>query len=762
MIMEDSDSIAREAATVMEEPSISWTDSSKVMEIPANILTDSFIEIDMPSDISSEPLIIMEEPKDLSSEPLIIMEEPNDLSSMPLIIMEEPNSILTDSLMVTEASSDLLEESHVVTEVSTNILSDASTVIEEPITVTTDVSSVTEETINEQDLAGGDQPPTCDQILTSQFRATQFPCDEDTYKHDVINDRTLLPVVENIISPLTDIFTFAAHVDDNTTIPPESDEDALFRMNAKSYFSSRVAVCEFVHDWISHHPPHAFQQIIRCMSYWRTRQLEFEQSQVNAEKVHDNNQRIERTSMESAIFLPVLIWPGFAYGELAYSKAKSFRRMNKSHDWRPVVTNEFTIGILDEIASEFDVLITTSDNMADDVYHRLLQIEKFQYHQFITASGEHENITNPYDNKMYYGDDEIEYNFESYSILGSDYNSIKADDSLYYLSDADYIESSSTTEVEILQDIEGGNDEQTIASNSFPTLPELTNQTLEILRQVLIEATVTMNFIDKHVGSYTVHNAPSDVHYYTDRIKSKYNFTLNSQLVPKSIDDNFHSIEATSELKGLDTKVAVDMEQISNICEQLPIMPRIGILNRRPESIRSLLNIDAIANALENELLHMDENIEKCYILGKISKPTVNVAYFEWGSFQSQIEFYSSVDILLTPHGAQETGLFFMPRCGAILELFPKGYHIPMFFGYLARMSSIAHYTGYISDSTDIEEDLKHGFAGTAYEQSCARSVNLCPQVPPITDYMMNTIVQDWQKCMTKRRRTRYQISHVR
>jgi Glycosyltransferase 61 len=701
----------------------------------------------------------MEEPEAFSTESSNDIVESHFISTESSMVTDEPQNLSTESSMMTKERQNLSTESFMVIEEYSNILSDSSTVLKEPKIGSTENSTVTEDSNSEQDPAASDQSPICAETLTSQIRVTQFPYDKDTYKHEVINDRILL--VENIISPLEDIFNFAAPTNDNNTIPPESDEDALFRMNAKSYFSSRVAVCEFFSDWISKHPSHALQQILRCMSYWRTRKLEFEQSHINADKNNDQNQRMGSNRWESITFLPVLVWPDFAYDELAYSKAKSFRRFNKTHDWRPGVKNEFTIGILpvDELASEFDVLITTTFVMVEDVYHRLLQIEKFQYQQFIASSGEHDNFTNPFDNKMYYGNDGIDYNVESYSILGTDYNNIKGDDSMYYLSDADYSESSSTSEVEMLQG--QGNDEQVLGSKTNASLPEFTSQTREILYKVLTEATVTMKIVDQHFDSYAVHDAPSDVQYYTDRIKSKYNFTYNSQLVPKSVDDHFHSFEATTELYLSDTEIILDMEQKLSMCEQMSIIPRIGILNRRPESLRSLLNIDAIVDALETELLHI-ENVENCYKLGKISKPTVEVAYFEWRPFKEQIEFYSSFDIILTPHGAQETRLFFMPRCEAILEFFPKGYHIPWFFGNLARMSGIAHYTGYISDSTDIEEDLKHGYEGTEWwEQTNARGVNLCPQIPPIIAYMMNSIIQDWQKCVINRRSTRYQISHV-
>jgi hypothetical protein len=48
----------------------------------------------------------------------------------------------------------------------------------------------------------------------------------------------------------------------------------------------------------------------------------------------------------------------------------------------------------------------------------------------------------------------------------------------------------------------------------------------------------------------------------------------------------------------------------------------------------------------------------------------VRVMYFENATFQEQMEFFATVDIVITPHGAQSTGLFFLPICGAIRILY--------------------------------------------------------------------------------------------
>jgi Glycosyltransferase 61 len=62
----------------------------------------------------------------------------------------------------------------------------------------------------------------------------------------------------------------------------------------------------------------------------------------------------------------------------------------------------------------------------------------------------------------------------------------------------------------------------------------------------------------------------------------------------------------------------------------------------------------------------------------------VSVAHFETATFLEQVEFFANTDIVLSPHGAQLTGLAFLPRCGHILEIFPPYYLYDNFFGSLA------------------------------------------------------------------------------
>lgn len=87
--------------------------------------------------------------------------------------------------------------------------------------------------------------------------------------------------------------------------------------------------------------------------------------------------------------------------------------------------------------------------------------------------------------------------------------------------------------------------------------------------------------------------------------------------------------------------------------------PRFGILNRSVKSQRSIVNAEMIASIDAVKRLSWNN--------------TVAVKYFEGETFAEQMDFFRSVDILLTPHGAQLTGLPFMNApCSHVVELFPK------------------------------------------------------------------------------------------
>ena len=88
---------------------------------------------------------------------------------------------------------------------------------------------------------------------------------------------------------------------------------------------------------------------------------------------------------------------------------------------------------------------------------------------------------------------------------------------------------------------------------------------------------------------------------------------------------------------------------------------------------------------------------------------SITIKEFESVSFMvDQVDFYSSINILISPHGAQLTGLPFMPNCGAlVVELMPKGYLLPNWFGGLAIGSGIGYGFVYMLGRDDAANETK-------------------------------------------------------
>mmetsp|Transcript_49151 Transcript_49151/g.55693 ORF Transcript_49151/g.55693 Transcript_49151/m.55693 type:complete len:274 (-) Transcript_49151:134-955(-) len=95
----------------------------------------------------------------------------------------------------------------------------------------------------------------------------------------------------------------------------------------------------------------------------------------------------------------------------------------------------------------------------------------------------------------------------------------------------------------------------------------------------------------------------------------------------------------------------------------------------------------------------------------------VDITYFEGKPFEEQVQFFRNTDILISPHGAGLTGLVFMAggggggssghddsdddgnnSCKEVMELYPKNYAIPYYFGSLAIQSGIRHSYVYYDD----------------------------------------------------------------
>ena len=217
--------------------------------------------------------------------------------------------------------------------------------------------------------------------------------------------------------------------------------------------------------------------------------------------------------------------------------------------------------------------------------------------------------------------------------------------------------------------------------------------------------------------SYVAH--PDDLKDLRDEIVDGYFGTSTrtriAQCPPKSNHANATSPDRPDRDVPMDSSISVPL-------------PRVGILNRL--STRSLLNIDAIEDAVRSELG---------------SNVTVRIADFEDTPFLAQAHFFASIDLLITGHGAQETGIPFLPHCAAVLEIFPKGYFVPEFFGALSAISNHAHYYLYLGghDWRAEVEQLRNGDTGNG---TAGRGIDLCPPVDKIR-HGIRALTRAWREC---------------
>ena len=143
------------------------------------------------------------------------------------------------------------------------------------------------------------------------------------------------------------------------------------------------------------------------------------------------------------------------------------------------------------------------------------------------------------------------------------------------------------------------------------------------------------------------------------------------------------------------------------------------------------MNVDNIVTALQEQ---------------NISTSPITIEYFNGKSFLQQVTFYANYDIILCPHGAQVTGVVFMPRCGAIIEIFPESWVIPEFFGTLAASANIRHYYIILSDPnqpTNVQKWFNSTIPGKR-----RRAHQLCPPIRNIVTAIQQ-IVSDWKICIS-------------
>jgi len=175
--------------------------------------------------------------------------------------------------------------------------------------------------------------------------------------------------------------------------------------------------------------------------------------------------------------------------------------------------------------------------------------------------------------------------------------------------------------------------------------------------------------------------------------------------------------------KLLRTNGKADTGDGSNAPTRRP--PRIVIANRF--KTRKLLGAHNISVLLQEEL-----NLPY----------TPPIFFIEHLPAEQQLELFSNIDILLTPHGAMLTNIPFMPRCSSVIEVIPRAYPLGRYFGTLAAISGVNHSYVYLG------EDLVADTVGwrTRKLQARARSFPLCAPVHALIE-AVKIQVDQWHQC---------------
>lgn len=158
--------------------------------------------------------------------------------------------------------------------------------------------------------------------------------------------------------------------------------------------------------------------------------------------------------------------------------------------------------------------------------------------------------------------------------------------------------------------------------------------------------------------------------------------------------------------------------------------PKITILNRSPRSGRHLLEIHRWKEVLES--VHKKIHIRV-------------VSSMDGLSFKDQVALMKHTDLLISPHGGQLTSIPFMPKCAAVLELFPVGYFTPRFFGSLAAVSNHQYY--YLYTGHDVKKERQ---TATLDQRRKVRQNPVCVPEHAIEQTIIPFVrqfIRNWQKC---------------
>lgn len=152
-----------------------------------------------------------------------------------------------------------------------------------------------------------------------------------------------------------------------------------------------------------------------------------------------------------------------------------------------------------------------------------------------------------------------------------------------------------------------------------------------------------------------------------------------------------------------------------------PDKVRVGILDR--QGTRGLLNVDEVRAAIAETL---GDNVD-----------TITHHFFENATFLAQVDYMADVDLLVTPHGAQQSSIPFLSPCATIIEIFVPNYYVANFFGSLAKASGHDLYSIFVGDG---QPEISNHYDVNATAQK------VCAPIPTLKEGLMR-MLDDYRAC---------------
>lgn len=193
---------------------------------------------------------------------------------------------------------------------------------------------------------------------------------------------------------------------------------------------------------------------------------------------------------------------------------------------------------------------------------------------------------------------------------------------------------------------------------------------------------------------------------------------------------------------------------------------RVGILNREASDGRSITNAEDLVKRIDSDIFGVDNNEDNSTVVSQKTSTSsfVTLVYInEKHTLEEQVRFFNAIDILVSPHGSQLTGIPLMANkdCAQLIELFPVMYYMPDFYGSLAIDSGIGYSHLYFSNETAEAQSRKYKTAvqGRIIDpdiqtRTSDRSKNLCVDTGAVVSAVKEAITE-WHKCQSTISRSR-------